>query len=62
MGRIKSAMVKKTAKKLINENPELFSTDFEKNKGVLRNLIPNKRTRNIVAGYITRLARKGKKK
>lgn len=58
MGRIKSAIIKRTAKQLKSENPELFSTDFEKNKEVLRSAIANKRSRNIVAGYITKLMRK----
>jgi ribosomal protein S17E len=58
MGRIKSALIKKTAKKLVSENPSLFSTDFEKNKRILYAAIPNKRSRNIITGYITKLMKK----
>lgn len=58
MGRIKSVIVKKTAKKLIEENPTLFSADFEKNKKVLQSLIANKKTRNSIAGYISRLMKR----
>lgn len=58
MGRIKSAITKRTAKQLKSENPELFSNNFEKNKKVLVDAITNKRSRNIVAGYITKLMKK----
>lgn len=58
MGRIKSALVKRTAKKLVNENDGLFSGDFEKNKKILQNVVVNKRARNIITGYVTRLIRR----
>ncbi|MBS3090738.1 30S ribosomal protein S17e [Candidatus Pacearchaeota archaeon] len=62
MGRIKSAVMKKTAKQFISENAGLFSADFKGNKQLVKGLIVNKRTRNIVVGYITRLAKTGKEK
>ncbi len=58
MGRIKSAIMKRTGKQLKAENPESFSNDFERNKEALRSAIANKRSRNIIAGYITRLMKK----
>lgn len=58
MGRIKSAAVKRLAKQIKAGNPKLFSTDFNKNKEALRSAIPNKRSRNLVTGYITRLMRR----
>ncbi len=58
MGRIKSAIMKRTGKQLKAENLESFSNDFEKNKEALRSAIANKRSRNIIAGYITRLMKK----
>jgi len=58
MGRIKSAAVKRLAKQIKTERPELFSKDFNKNKEALRSAIPNKRSRNLVTGYITRLKRR----
>lgn len=60
MGRIKSAAIKKTAIRLFQENPDLFSGDFEKNKKVLQEIIVNKKTRNMVAGHIAKLAKKQK--
>ncbi len=54
MGRIKSTLVKRTAKKLIVGN-DLFTESFEENKRLLGNTMPSKRIRNMIAGYITRL-------
>lgn len=56
MGRIKSTLVKRTAKKLIEEK-DLFSTDFEKDKKILGRTMPSKSIRNKIAGYISRLKR-----
>jgi len=58
MGRIKSLMVKRAAKQLLEESTaSLFSPDFGANKKVLRNTMPSKSTRNKIAGYISRLTR-----
>lgn len=54
MGRIKSTMVKKAAKQLLQQE-NAFNESFEKNKKVLSNLMPSKPIRNKVAGYISRL-------
>ena len=58
MGRIKSALIKRTAKKLI-EDKGIFTTDFEKNKIILNRDMPSKRLRNKIAGYITRKKKAG---
>ncbi len=59
MGRVKTGDIKRLAKKLIRENPSLFSTDFQKNKEALKQLgIEHKRYRNKLAGYITRLMKR----
>ena len=54
MGRIKSMMIKRTAKQLIPQNAD-FTGEFEQNKNMLRNTMPSKRVANKVAGYIGRL-------
>ncbi len=54
MGRIKSTLVKRTAKSLLKEKNK-FSESFEKNKKLLGNTMPSKRIRNRVAGYISKL-------
>ena len=53
MGRIKSKLIKRTGKTLISEE-NAFSDDFDNNKKVLSDLMPSKKIRNQVAGYITR--------
>ncbi|MEK6873719.1 MAG: 30S ribosomal protein S17e [Nanoarchaeota archaeon] len=59
MGRIKSLHIKRAAKALMRDNSS-FTTDFKENKEVLKDYtLPDKGTRNKVAGYITRLKRAG---
>ncbi|MBM3233123.1 30S ribosomal protein S17e [Candidatus Pacearchaeota archaeon] len=55
MGRIKSTMVKKAAKQLLET--EHFNTDFDHNKRLLQGHMPSKPIRNKVAGYIARLTK-----
>ena len=55
MGRIKSKAIKRTSRILIKDNPDL-TTSFEKNKEVLKiYTLPDKSTRNKIAGYLARL-------
>ncbi|MEM1535908.1 MAG: 30S ribosomal protein S17e [Candidatus Pacearchaeota archaeon] len=56
MGRIKSLVIKKTAKKLFEEHADLFTDKFEENKQIIQKLVEcDKKTRNKIAGYITKL-------
>lgn len=57
MGRIKSLLVKRTAKQLLAKQPANFNEDFEKNKRILSNTMPSKSIKNKIAGYIARLKR-----
>lgn len=57
MGKIKSALIKKTGRQLMSEESS-FSADFEHNKKLLGNTMPSKKNRNKVAGYIAKLKRK----
>jgi len=52
MGRIKSKLIKRTGKNLMDD--EKFNGNFGDNKDVLGSLMPSKKIRNQVAGYITR--------
>ena len=54
MGRIKSKLVKRTSKNLLKEENK-FTSKFEDNKKMLTGLIPSKKVRNQIAGYIARL-------
>jgi small subunit ribosomal protein S17e len=56
MGRIKSALIKRTARNLVKEENNFDST-FDKNKRLLGSTMPSKRLRNKIAGYITRIKR-----
>jgi len=61
MGRIKSTLAKRTSEKVMKEQD--FSENFDDNKKILgSNTMPSKRMRNIIAGYITRLARRNASK
>jgi len=53
MGRIKSKIIKKTAKSLAKET--VFNSDFNHNKELLKGEIESKKVRNQIAGYIARL-------
>jgi ribosomal protein S17E len=58
MGRVKSTAIKRTGRKLVEDNPEKFDRDFEKNKKTVQELVEcEKKTRNKIAGYVTRLKR-----
>jgi ribosomal protein S17E len=54
MGKIKPKLVKKTSEILLRKGVE-FEENFEKNKKILRDIAPNKKTRNQIAGYTVRL-------
>ncbi len=60
MGRIKTAYIKRKTKELFNLHGEKFSTDYAQNKDLTNQLaiIPSKKIRNVIAGYMTRLKRK----
>ena len=64
MGRIKTTLIKRVTCELLDYYPERFSTDFEKNKKTVEELIssPSKKMRNIIAGYAVRLTRQSQEK
>ena len=59
MGKVRTLMVKRTARKLLNEYPDLFTDDFEHNKMIVRKIVDinSKRVKNKIAGYITHLVK-----
>lgn len=60
MGRIKSTLIKRTSRQLIENSPDSFGKTFEENKKPLGNTLPSKKMRNMVAGYISRLKKNQK--
>ena len=62
MGRIKTAKIKASAEEIYNKYPSRFKLNFEDNKQNLIKVaeIPSKKTRNIIAGHITKLVKQEK--
>ena len=54
MGRIKSKLIKRTAKEL-HARIDNTSTSFEDNKKLLGSTMPSKKLKNKIAGYLVRL-------
>ena len=62
MGRIKLQLTKRTGKKLMVEHREDFKKNFEENKKKVNEFlnVSNKKIRNTIAGYITKLMKNKK--
>ncbi|MEA2036455.1 MAG: 30S ribosomal protein S17e [Nanoarchaeota archaeon] len=62
MGRIKLQLVKRTTNKLMAEHKPEFKENFEENKKVVNKYtdVANRKLRNIIAGYATKLMKKKK--
>lgn len=60
MGRIKSTLVKRTSKQLIEKSSDSFDKTFEANKKALGNALQSKKMRNKIAGYIARIKKNTK--
>lgn len=61
MGRIKSALIKRTARKMLKEE-NAFNENFDNDKKILGSSMPSKSLRNKIAGYLARLKRMEKQK
>ena len=57
MGKVRTVLIKKVSKELINKYPDVFTTDFETNKRLLDKYIEfdSKHLRNRISGYIVNL-------
>ncbi|PIN73231.1 30S ribosomal protein S17e [Candidatus Woesearchaeota archaeon CG10_big_fil_rev_8_21_14_0_10_45_16] len=60
MGRIKTTFIKRKTRELLKIHGENFTTDFTQNKVLTsrHTVIPSKKLRNVIAGYMTRLKKK----
>ncbi|MBS3072120.1 30S ribosomal protein S17e [Candidatus Pacearchaeota archaeon] len=56
MGRIKSTMIKRAAKQLL-DGEHTFNSEFNHNKKLLGSTMPSKSVRNKIAGYLARIIR-----
>lgn len=57
MGKVRTKLVKRVARDLLEKYPDLFTRDFQHNKLVVSKLVAvtSKKLRNQIAGYITHL-------
>ncbi len=60
MGNIKTSFVKKIGRQIYERHKETFTTDYSKNKEIIKQLldIRSKKLRNIIAGYVTNLKKR----
>ncbi len=61
MGRIKGTIIKRATRELLEEHAEEFTPDFEHNKKIVKGYVKQKKFRNSIAGYISRLVKKKQK-
>ncbi len=63
MGRIKSRFIKSSGKKIYTKGESEFGEDFSQNKTIVEKyaVIPSKKLKNAVVGYITRLKKNSDK-
>jgi len=52
---LKTTLIKRTSRQLLEQTDESFGKTFEENKKSLGHTLPSKRVRNQIAGYIARL-------
>jgi small subunit ribosomal protein S17e len=57
MGKVRTILIKKVSKELINKYPDVFTTDFEKNKKLIDKYleVDSKHLRNRISGYVVNL-------
>ena len=62
MGRIKTKLIKRVTKKLMQEHPSDFKEDFRENKLLVDKSLDilSKKLRNSIAGYVTRIVKSKK--
>ena len=60
MGRIKSTLIKRTSRQLLENSQESFGKTFDENKKALGSILPSKKMRNKIAGYIARIKKNTK--
>ncbi len=59
LGKVRTSLVKRIAWQVLEQNPNVFTKDFENNKRELSKLlvVKSKKLRNQIAGYITHLVK-----
>ncbi len=59
MGRIKTTLIKRLTLKIFKDHRDKVKQDYEENKKTVEELtdVESKKIRNVIAGYLTRLAK-----
>jgi len=59
LGRVKTGIVKRISRSLLEKYPSLFTADYEKNKQLVNRMVASdsKKLKDQIAGYITHLVR-----
>lgn len=59
MGKVRTSLIKRMAWQMLEQNPSMFTKDFEQNKQAVSKLlvVKSKKLRNQIAGYITHLVK-----
>ncbi|MCK5234405.1 MAG: 30S ribosomal protein S17e [Candidatus Aenigmarchaeota archaeon] len=62
MGKIKHTFIKRGARRIYEQNPDEFSTDFNKNKEAIKSkdVVKSKSIRNKMAGYAIKIIKNKK--
>ncbi len=57
VGKVRTLIIKKVSKELVSKYPDVFTTDFEKNKILLDKYseVDSKHLRNRISGYIVNI-------
>lgn len=57
MGRIRTGLVKRISRSLVEKYPTLFTTDYEQNKEIIGKILEtgSKKLKDQIAGYVTHL-------
>ncbi|MFC1728110.1 30S ribosomal protein S17e [Nanoarchaeota archaeon] len=57
MGRIKTSLIKRVTKELVDKHREELKGTFDENKNLVAQFtdVTSKKLRNVIAGYVTRL-------
>jgi len=59
MGKVRTSVVKRTARKILELYPDRVSLSFEENKKLVQEVVDvkSKKLRNQIAGYLTHLVK-----
>ncbi|MFH1175070.1 MAG: 30S ribosomal protein S17e [archaeon] len=62
MGRIKTQLIKRTSKEIVQKNKNSLTGDYAQNRAKISSMatIRSKKLKNVISGYVTRLMKADK--